>query len=188
MRSSWTSIRQLSTFLSQGSETVPPHYARYPLDDTFGCFRADMAVCGRARTKLYLSFFKPENVWGSRGSDPLILDLRALDGSERSASRSGHFTSREKVKGTHWTRGWALQKGRKFLNPSGNRTTISELSRVSNPSEEYKLRCYRCACVIPFNVKSISTRFANLEYTHTHTHTHTTTSRNNCFQMNGENL
>ena len=121
MRSSWTSIRQLSTFLSQGSETVPPHYARYPLDDTFGCFRADMAVCGRARTKLYLSFFKPENVWGSRGSHPLILDLRALDGSERSASRSGHFTSREKVKGTHWTRGWALhfKKDENFLTLQG---------------------------------------------------------------------
>jgi hypothetical protein len=30
----------------------------------------------------------------------------ALDGGEWSASRSGHFTARERVPSTHWIGGW----------------------------------------------------------------------------------
>jgi hypothetical protein len=30
----------------------------------------------------------------------------ALDGGEWSASRTGHFTSRERASGTHWIGGW----------------------------------------------------------------------------------
>jgi hypothetical protein len=32
--------------------------------------------------------------------------LTALDGGEWSASRPGHFTSKERVPGTHWIGGW----------------------------------------------------------------------------------
>jgi len=161
----WTSVPHISNSLSQCSETVPSRKARYPLDDSFGCFRADISVYFRVRRNLYLSLSMSKSIWGSRGPDPLILNHRALDGSERSASRSGHFTPKKRVNGTHWTWGWTQRRKRKFLTLSGNRNTISELSRVSSSSEEYKLHCCGCGCIISFSVDNILTRFANLEYT-----------------------
>jgi hypothetical protein len=41
------------------------------------------------------------NIW------PHVFLTSALDGSERSASRPGRFTPRERVHGTHWIRCWA---------------------------------------------------------------------------------
>jgi hypothetical protein len=52
-----------------------------------------------------------EAVWGSRDKAPPFLTA-TLDGGEWSASRTGHFTPRERAPSTHWIKGWVGPQGR----------------------------------------------------------------------------
>jgi hypothetical protein len=54
----------------------------------------------------------------------------ALDGGEWSASRPGHFTSRERAPGTHWIGGWV---GPRAVLDSVVKRKIPSPRRESNP-------------------------------------------------------
>jgi hypothetical protein len=54
----------------------------------------------------------------------------ALDGGEWSASRPGHFTSRERVAGTHWIGGWV---GPRAVLDAVVKRKIPSHRRESNP-------------------------------------------------------
>jgi hypothetical protein len=69
----------------------------------------------RGKVKLSLcltnSAFRPEDVWGSRCTDPVFLTSALLWG-EWSASRPDRFTPWERTSGTHWIGGW-MEKEKK---------------------------------------------------------------------------
>jgi hypothetical protein len=68
--------------------------------------------------------------WWSGGIAPCIL-TSPLDGGVWSASRSGHFTPRERAPGTRWLDGWVGPRAgldtvmkRTFAASAGTRTAV----------------------------------------------------------------
>jgi hypothetical protein len=64
----------------------------------------------------------------------------ALDGGEWSASRSGHFTPRERIPGTHWMGSWV---GPRAVLDAVVERKIPSLRRESNPRTARSPALYR---------------------------------------------
>jgi hypothetical protein len=78
-----------------------------------------------------------------------ILDLSTGWKCERSVSRPGRFTPRERAPGTHWIGGWVnpsatldtVAKRKKAPAPTRNRTPVVQLvSLITTPTELSPLR------------------------------------------------
>jgi hypothetical protein len=90
-----------------------------------------MTNCVEGKVKLSLCFNwapRHEGVLGDWRYSATHSLTPALDGGERSASRPGRFTPRERAPGTHWIGGWVGPRAvldarwrEKFPTPPGNR-------------------------------------------------------------------
>jgi hypothetical protein len=94
---------------------------------------------------------------GSGGVTPPFL-TSTQDGSQSSALRSGHFTSRERAPGTHWIRGWVGPRA--GLDAVGQRK-ISPLPGIEfgRPARSPSLFCFSNSNYLSIVISEISVYF-----------------------------